>query len=76
MRPTFAQRARKAIVAGVSAAGTAAVTALVTGGGLPNTDGGWAALVSGAIAAGLAAAWATYRTKNAHDTATTTTRRV
>jgi hypothetical protein len=54
---------RKALVAGVVAAGGAAWTALVNG--VPSSETGWLALVGSAVSAGLVAGWATWRVENA-----------
>lgn len=57
------KRVRKAVVAGVLAAGGAAVTSLVAE--IPQTSEGWAALISGAIGVGIVTGIATYNAKNA-----------
>lgn len=57
------KRVRKAVVAGVLAAGGAAVTSLVAE--IPQTNEGWAALISGAVGIGIVTGIATYRARNA-----------
>lgn len=56
-------RVRKAVIAGVSAAGFLLWGALVNG-DQPSTAEGWAALIGGAVAAGLTAGFAAYKVRN------------
>lgn len=59
------KRVRKAVTAGVLAAGTAVVVGLKTE--VPTTNDGWVALIGGALVAGVLTGWATYRVPNAPD---------
>jgi phosphate/sulfate permease len=54
-------KARKAVTAGLTAAGGTLVAALASN--VPTSAEGWAAVIGGAVAAGIVAAVATYRVK-------------
>lgn len=55
-------KVRKALVAGAGAAGAALIAGLKSE--IPQTSGGWALLIGGAVTAGIVFGWATWRVPN------------